>query len=134
MDCSQPVSCVHGILQVRILELVAILFSRRSSWPRDQIHISCLAGRFFTPELPGKPIYMYKYKYIHVFIHRLYLGNIKKKHMNSGRFWENKLGDLVKGGYFLFTYTLWILLDFINLFESNELFNFKQLLPKKNAT
>lgn len=54
--------------------------------------------------------------------------------MNSGWFWEKKLGDLVKGGYFLFTYTLWILLDFINLFESNELFNFKQLLPKENAT
>lgn len=57
-----------------------------------------------------------------------------KQTMNSGWFWEKKLGDLVKGGYFLFTYTLWILLDFINLFESNELFNFKQLLPKENAT
>ena len=53
--------------------------------------------------------------------------------MNSDWFWEKKLGDLVKSGYFLFTYTLWILLDFINLFESNETLNFKQLLPKKNA-
>ena len=35
MDCSLPVSSVHGILQARILEWVAIRFSRGSSWPRD---------------------------------------------------------------------------------------------------
>ena len=34
-DCSPPGSCVHGILQARILEWVAILFSRGSSRPRD---------------------------------------------------------------------------------------------------
>ena len=37
MDCSLPGSSVHRILQVRILEWVAISFSRGSSWPRDQI-------------------------------------------------------------------------------------------------
>ena len=37
MDCSSPHSSVHGIFQVRILEWVAISFSRGSSWPRDQI-------------------------------------------------------------------------------------------------
>ena len=42
MDCSPPDSSVHGILQPRILEGVAILFSRGSSWPRDQTCISCL--------------------------------------------------------------------------------------------
>ena len=47
MDCSPPDSSVHGILQVRILEWVAIPFSRRSSWTRDQILVSCVAGRFF---------------------------------------------------------------------------------------
>ena len=36
MDCSLPGSPVHGILQARILEWVAISFSRGSSWPRDQ--------------------------------------------------------------------------------------------------
>ena len=41
-------SSVHGILQVRILEWVAILFSKGSSPPRDQTGVSCLAGRFFT--------------------------------------------------------------------------------------
>ena len=38
----------HGILQGRILEWVAIPFSRGSSRPRDQTWISCTAGRFFT--------------------------------------------------------------------------------------
>ena len=37
MDCSLPGSSVHGIFQVRILEWVAISFSRGSSWPRDWI-------------------------------------------------------------------------------------------------
>ena len=40
MDCSMPGSSVHGILQARILEWVAISFSRGSSWPRDQTSIS----------------------------------------------------------------------------------------------
>ena len=50
-DCSPPGSSVHGIFQARILEWVAISFSRGSSWPRDWAHISCVsctAGRFFT--------------------------------------------------------------------------------------
>ena len=36
---------VHGILQAIILEWVAISFSRRSSWPWDQTHISCFGKR-----------------------------------------------------------------------------------------
>ena len=48
MDCSPPGSSVHGICQKRMLEWVAISFSRRSSRPRDRIHVSCIAGRFFT--------------------------------------------------------------------------------------
>ena len=48
MNCSQPGSCVHGILQARILEWVAIPFSRGSSWPRDGPLVSCIAGRLFT--------------------------------------------------------------------------------------
>ena len=48
MDCSPPGSSVHGILQARILEWVAISFSRGSSQPRDQTWVSCIVGRFFT--------------------------------------------------------------------------------------
>ena len=47
MDCGLSGS-VHGILQVRILEWVAIPFSRGSSWPRDWTWVSCIAGRFLT--------------------------------------------------------------------------------------
>ena len=56
MDCSPPGSSVHGILQARILEWVAMSFSRGSSWPRDQTQVSCTAGRFFISEPPGKPM------------------------------------------------------------------------------
>ena len=56
MDCSPAGSSVCGILQGRILEWVAISFSRGSSWPRDRTWVSCIAGRFFLPsESPGKP-------------------------------------------------------------------------------
>ena len=48
MDCSLPGSSVHGILQARILEWVAISFSRESSQPRNQTQVSCIASRFFT--------------------------------------------------------------------------------------
>ena len=40
MDCRPPGSSVHGILQAKVLEWVAISSSRRSSWPRDQTCIS----------------------------------------------------------------------------------------------
>ena len=48
MDCSPPVSSVHGIPQARILEWAANPFSRGSSRPRNQTQVSCLTGRFFT--------------------------------------------------------------------------------------
>ena len=50
MDCSLPGSSVHGICQRRILEWVAIPFSRGSSQPRDPSWVSCIAGRLFTIE------------------------------------------------------------------------------------
>ena len=56
MDYSLPGSSVYGILQTRILEWVAIPFSRRSSRPRDQTQVSCNTGRFFTTEPPRKPL------------------------------------------------------------------------------
>ena len=48
MDCSLLGSSIHGSLQARILEWVAIAFSRGSSWPRDWIQVSRNAGRPFT--------------------------------------------------------------------------------------
>ena len=48
MDYSLSGSSVHGILQAKILEWVAIPFSRGSSQPRDWNWVSCSVGRFFT--------------------------------------------------------------------------------------
>ena len=48
VDCSPPGSSVHRILQARILEWVAISFSRGSSRPRDRTQVSCIAGRRFN--------------------------------------------------------------------------------------
>ena len=48
MNCRPQNSSVHGILQRRILEWVAIPFSRESSQPRGQTQVSCIAGGFFT--------------------------------------------------------------------------------------
>ena len=47
VDCNSPGFSVHGILQARILEWIAISFSRGSSRPRDGNWISCIAGRYF---------------------------------------------------------------------------------------
>ena len=48
MDCSLPGSSVHGIFQARVLEWVAISFSRGSSQPRDRSRVSLTVGRCFT--------------------------------------------------------------------------------------
>ena len=48
MDCSLPGFSVHGIFQARVLQWVAISFTRGSSWPRDRTQVSCIAGRCFT--------------------------------------------------------------------------------------
>ena len=60
MDCSPPGSSVHGILQARVLEWVAISFARASSRPRDRIHVSprevqrnvCAKGAGMSPTGP----------------------------------------------------------------------------------
>ena len=61
MDCSLPGSSVHGIFQARVLEWVAISFSRGSSQPRDQTWVSRIAGRSFTIWATREaPLYVYK--------------------------------------------------------------------------
>ena len=62
MDCSLPGSSIHGTLQARILEYVAVPSSKGSFQSRDQTPIpcgSCIAGVFFIPEPPGEPIFLY---------------------------------------------------------------------------
>ena len=56
VDCSPPGFSAHEILQARILEWVAISFSRGSSQPRDQTQVSqALQADALTSEPPGKP-------------------------------------------------------------------------------
>ena len=55
MDCAPPVSSIHGILQARILEWVAISFSGDLLNPGIEPE---LAGGFFTTEPPRKPTTM----------------------------------------------------------------------------
>ena len=56
LDCSPPGFSAHEILQARILEWVAISFSRGSSQPRDQTQVSqALQADALTSEPPGKP-------------------------------------------------------------------------------
>ena len=58
LDCSLPDSSLHGIFQARILEWVAISYSKGSSWPRDRTHVSWISciGRWILYRLasPGK--------------------------------------------------------------------------------
>ena len=63
MNCSLLGSSIHEIFQARILEWIAISFSRGASGPRDQAclsGVSCITGGFFTAEPPGKPKQCYQ--------------------------------------------------------------------------
>ena len=59
LDCSPPGSCVHIILQAKVLQWIAIPFSMASSRPRDQTKVSCIAGRFFTTKHQGSPNWLH---------------------------------------------------------------------------
>ena len=73
MDCSLQGSSVHGIFQARVLEWVAISFSRGSSKARDRTEVSCIANRWFTATrlIPG--IELRAQKYTHTYRVNIYL-------------------------------------------------------------
>ena len=56
MDCSLPGFSDHGIFQARVLEWVAISFSRESSQPRDRTRVSRIVGRRFILCATRKPL------------------------------------------------------------------------------
>ena len=71
MDCSPPGSSIHGILRARILEWVAISFSRGSSQPRDRTQVSHISGRCFNlwatwEGLMNKPFFLVLYKFLFI--------------------------------------------------------------------
>ena len=76
-DCNQPGVSLHGILQARILEQVAIPFSRHLPDPRMELKSSILQASFLPPELPGKILF---YNYIYI-TYKIYLISsfLKKK-------------------------------------------------------
>ena len=92
MGSSLPGTSVYGILQARILEWVAIPFSRGSSQPRDQTWVSCIAGRLFTvwatrEACTNTHTHTHTHTYTHTHTHTLgFLGEI----FNS-RAWAGKV-------------------------------------------
>ena len=68
MDCSLPGSSAHGIFQARVLEWLAISFSRGSSRPRDWTQISCIVGRRFPIWVTRKSKHVLQFKGLLFFI------------------------------------------------------------------
>ena len=60
IDCSLPQSAVHGISQARILEWVALSFSKGSPWPGDPACVSCIALRFCTTWATRETLYFHE--------------------------------------------------------------------------
>ena len=75
MDCSPPASSVHGNFQARVLEWVAISFSRGCSQPRDWTHVSHIAGRHFSTWAPREALISPHARELYIF-HIWVLGQI----------------------------------------------------------
>ena len=79
VDCSLPVSSVHGILQERILKWVAYPFYKGSSQLRDQTWVSCITGRFLTIWATREALVpQFKIQYLSFYRHHKYLFIITK--------------------------------------------------------
>ena len=85
MDCSPPGSSVCGILQEYWSGLLFPSLGA-SSWPRDRTCVSCLAGRFFTTEPPGKPPSDARTPFLHLFLCALEFTLSMKKYSISSHF------------------------------------------------
>ena len=71
MDCSLSGSSVHGIFQARVLEWVAISFSKGSSRPRDWTQVSHIAGRHFTVWATSEVLFPQKVYWVTSFLKEL---------------------------------------------------------------
>ena len=81
MDCSPLGSPVHGILQARILEWVAISFSSGSSQTRDQTQVTHIAGRLsHQGSLPlGKPSLLFSWGQTMVEVMKIIVTSFKRR-------------------------------------------------------
>ena len=83
MDCTPPGSSVHGILQARILEWVAMPFSRVYSQPRDRTHLSFISLPLVPPGKPESPNKLYE-KSSNRYLYPLHLVKTKQWEQQSG--------------------------------------------------
>ena len=118
MDCSLPGFSVHGILQARILQWVAISFSRGSSWPRNRTQISCIASRFFTNWATREASWGYRIRYIG-----------KRSYNFLGKRSSNFVGKHLKkhANFMIFPLQVWITFHGIAVWLYFYLGNFKLL-------
>ena len=98
MACCPPVSPVPGILQAKILEWVAILFSRRSFQPRDWTQVSCIASRFLTIWATRKVQYLKKvsayflFPWIILYMFHTLVSFLSRLQKLGSRLWSPYLG------------------------------------------
>ena len=100
MDHSPPGSSLHGILQARILEWVAISFSRGSSQPKDWTQVSCTAGRCLTIWLIREAQKSYRHLQLHMSKNRFFFcpnssisinGNLEFSICSAPKPWHHSL-------------------------------------------
>ena len=97
VDCSPPGFSVYRIFQARIVERIAISFSRGSSRPRNQTKVSCVAGRFFTYWARREAWYI-----AYLFTMTYIIGNILSVFL-----WYNQLSMMYFSYYILVSSVCW---------------------------
>ena len=98
MDCSPPGSSVHGILQAKIREWVANLFSKGSFQPRDQILVSCITGGFlYHLSHQGRPLQEQR-------TGTIYIRMVKDTYLTTSLQWGKHCIIVQYYGWFLFSY------------------------------
>ena len=92
MDCSLPYSSIHGVFQARVLEWVAISFSRGSSQPRDQTWVSRIVVRCFTI-WATREVTLFQSRSKYKMIPRI---KFKPYHVISGSTWQEPMNKINK--------------------------------------
>ena len=125
MDCSPPGSSVHGILQVRILEWIAIPFSKVSSQPRNQIWVSWITDRFFTIKATREAEFSYRSMFIYFSLslipsNRIRISGVLYLHLKLDRYvssYKNRWILKYRKLHSHVTYSLYVYFKLILLFK-----------------
>ena len=116
VDCSPPGFSVHGILQARILEWIAISSSRGSSWPRDETRVSCTANGFFTTWTTREAPLQVKFILVTNFFKKIQLARldiveyvlIKRRERYAGQWYGLLWYAQINNHSHLIIYTCWL--------------------------